>query len=198
MGSPRPSDVTRLLDGFASGDDEAQAALLHVVYDELRALARAHLRAEVDGHTLQPTALVHEAYLKLVQQRVPHWSGRAHFFGIAAQAMRRILVDHARRRSAAKRGGGRAVTLIDGLAAREGPGVDVVALDKALAELERTDPRAARIVEMRFFAGLEIAEVAQAIGVSEPTVKRDWRHAKAWLYRHLSEDGPAPEGAPAG
>ncbi|MEZ4414220.1 MAG: sigma-70 family RNA polymerase sigma factor [Gemmatimonadota bacterium] len=186
MGSPRPSDVTQLLDGFASGDDEAQAELLRVVYDELRVLARAHLRAEPQGHTLQPTALVHEAYLKLVQQRVPSWNSRAHFFGIAAQAMRRILVDHARRRSAAKRGGGRAITLVEGSAALAGPDIDVIALDTALAELERTDPRAARIVEMRFFAGLEITEVAAALGVSEPTVKRDWRHAKAWLYRALS------------
>lgn len=188
MSLPPPSDVTRLLEGFSAGDDVAQDELLRVVYEELRVLARSQLRAEPDGHTLQPTALVHEAYIRLVQQRVSNWKSRAHFFGIAAQAMRRILVDHARRKKAAKRGGGRAVTLVDAAASVEAPGLDVIALDGALQELEREDPRAARIVEMRFFAGLEVKEVAQALGVSEPTVKRDWRHAKAWLYRRLETD----------
>jgi RNA polymerase sigma factor (TIGR02999 family) len=158
-----------------------------MVYEELRTLASSYLRRESLGHTLQPTALVHEAYMRLVDQRRVQWTGRSHFLAIAAQAMRRILVEHARKRNAARRGGGRGVTLEDHHALVSDEPVDLIALDTALQRLEVLDARQAQTVELRFFGGLEIREIAEMQGVSEITVKRDWRSAKAWLFNELSE-----------
>jgi RNA polymerase sigma factor (TIGR02999 family) len=183
----KATEVTRLLRDWRAGDEEALERLLPRVYDELRRLARAYLARERPGHTLQPTALVHEAYLRLVDQTRVDWQNRAHFFAIAATSMRRILVSHARRRHAAKRGGAAlTLTLDEGLAAAGERDVDLVALDEALAALERLDPRQARIVELRFFAGLTIEETATALEVSPATVKLDWKLARAWLFRELS------------
>lgn len=163
--------------------------LLPRVYDELRALAGSYLREEGGGHTLQPTALVHEAYLKLEGQRKTP-SDPAHFFAIAAQAMRRILIDHARHRKAARRGGGNRITLRDEHAVSPKVELDVLALDRALQRLAATHARAARIVELRYFGGLGVEETASVLDVSEATVKRDWRYAKAWLFTALAdEDG---------
>ena len=156
------------------------------VYDELRRLAAHYLRGERMHHTLQPTALVNEAYLCLVGQKRVSWRNRSHFLAIAAQTMRHILVDHARMRAAAKRGGDRhRITLVDGLAATGGPDVDLLALDEALQRLTTFDPAKARLVELRFFGGLTIDESAEVLGVSPATVKRMWSLAQAWLYREL-------------
>jgi RNA polymerase sigma factor (TIGR02999 family) len=192
MTGPTTGEVTRLLDALNAGEEDARESLIPIVYQELRALASAHMRAEGDGHTLQPTALVHEAYFRLVGQRV-QWHGRSHFFAIAAQAMRRILVDHARKRKAARRGGGRQSTLMDHHAIVSEDPVDLIALDDALERLRTLDERQARTVELRFFGGLEVKETAEVLGVSEITVKRDWRSAKAWLYRELSTQPEADE-----
>lgn len=182
--APNPA-VTQLLARWTGGDKQALEDLLPLVYDELRRLARRYLQQERPGHTLQSTALVHEAYLRLVDQNVS-WQNRAHFFGIAAQMMRRILVDHARSRSAAKRGDGACrVTLDEGLIALEQRDLDVVALDDALTKLSTIDPQQARIVELRFFAGLSIEETSEVLHVSPATVKRDWAMAKAWLHREM-------------
>lgn len=183
------TDVTRLLQGWRAGDREAAERLMERVYDELRRLARRRLSGERAGHTLQPTALVHEAYMKLAGQRVD-WRSRAHFFALAATAMRRILVSHARKRRAAKRGGGAlTLTLDEGLAGGGERDLDLLALDRALAGLAALDPRQARIVELRYFAGLTIEETAEAVGVSPATVKLDWQMARAWLHRELGEGG---------
>jgi RNA polymerase sigma-70 factor, ECF subfamily len=181
------SNVTRMLQDWSAGDPSAADRLLPVVYGELRRLAAGCLRRERTGHTLQPTALVNEAWMKLAGQDAP-WQNRAHFLGVAAGAMRRILVDHARRRHAQKRGGGDLrVTLTDGVAASASGGdVDLVLLDGALERLAALDARQARMVTMRFFAGLTVEETAEALGVSEKTVKRDWAAAKAWLRRELA------------
>ena len=161
--------------------------LVPVIYAELRRLARAYLSQENAGHTLQGTALVHEAYMRLIRQDSVEWQNRAHFFGIAAQTMRRILVEHARKRNAAKRGGGGTkVELTDSSATVLGVNVDLLLLDSALDELARIDPRRARVVEMRFFGGLTETEIATVLEVSEPTVRRDWTIAKAWLYRKMT------------
>lgn len=184
MTSSAAGEVTQLLSALGDGDQSAAEALIPLVYDELRALASAYLRAEGDGHTLQPTALVHEAYLKLVNQHAG-LNGASHFFAIAAQAMRRILIDHARRRNAQRRGGGRAVTLRDDHATTAEKPVDVLALDDALRKLAKEHTRQARTVELRYFGGLGVRETAQVLGVSEITVKRDWRYAKAWLSREV-------------
>lgn len=179
------SDVTRMLREWSAGDPSAADRLLPVVYGELHRLAAGYLKRERTGHTLQPTALVNEAWLKLAGQGSP-WQNRAHFLGVAAQAMRRILVDHARRRQAQKRGGGELrVTLTDGAALQGGNEVDLVRLDEALERLAALDERQARMVTMRFFAGLSVEETARALGVSEKTVKRDWAAAKAFLHREL-------------
>ena len=183
---PLAADVTRLLADVNEGVEGAQERLIPVVYGELRKLANSYMGREREGHTLQPTALVHEAFLKLVDQRRVEWNGRAHFFGIAAQAMRRILVDHARRRKAKRRGGGRQVTLMSGLADTVEEVLDLLSVDQALSELAELDARAARTVELRFFGALSVDEVAVVLGVSPVTVKRDWRSAKAWLYRRLA------------
>jgi RNA polymerase sigma factor (TIGR02999 family) len=179
--------VTRLLLQWTDGDTRALDQLLPLVYDELRRLAQSYLRRENVGHTLQSTALVHEAYLRLVDQRDVNWQNRSHFFGIAAQMMRRVLVDHARAHHAAKRGsGGIKVTLDEGLVAAEQRDVNVIALDEALTRLAEIDPQQTRIVELRFFAGLSIEDTAELLKISPATVKRDWAMAKAWLYGEMS------------
>jgi len=193
------SDVTRLLQDWRQGDEEARERLISQVYDDLRRLARGQLARERSGHTLQPTALVHEAYLRLIDQDRVQWQNRAHFFALAATMMRRILVSHARKKHAAKRGGDAVpVTLDEALDAdRPGPAVDVVALDEALEALADLDRRQARIVELRFFGGLTIRETAEVLDVSPATVKLDWQMARAWLYRELggeeAQERPADE-----
>jgi RNA polymerase sigma-70 factor (ECF subfamily) len=177
--------VTRLLLKWTEGDKQALEDLLPLVYDELRRLAKSYLQRERPGHTLQSTALVHEAYMRLVDQNVS-WQSRAHFFGIAAQMMRRILVDHARGKNAAKRGDGAVqVTLDEGLVAANERDVNVLALDAALTKLAALDAQQGQIVELRFFAGLSIEETAEILKISPATVKRDWAMAKAWLYREM-------------
>lgn len=192
-----PGEVTRLLAALNDGDPEARDALAPLVYQELRRLAESYMRRERAEHTLQPTALVHEAWLRLADQTRVEWRGRAHFFGIAAQAMRRILVDHHRRSTAERRDRDRVVTLVDDVAGPGSDPLDLLALDQALDALGARDPRAARIVELRFFAGLDVEAAAEVMGISAPTVKRDWRMAKAWLYRRL-ESEPSPDGGEAG
>jgi RNA polymerase sigma factor (TIGR02999 family) len=184
--------VTQLLVSWSDGDRAALEQLTPLVYDELRRLASRYLRNERPGHTLQSTELVHEAYMRLVDQRHVRWQSRAHFFGIAAQMIRRILVDHARRRQAAKRGAAPVKLSLDDVVAATGPrDLDLVALDEALENLARLDPQQSRVVEMRFFAGLSIDETAEVMRISPATVKRDWTTAKAWLYRDLSRKASA-------
>jgi RNA polymerase sigma-70 factor, ECF subfamily len=191
---PRRHDVTGLLVDLQRGRAGAVDELIPLVYDQLRSLAATYLRREQRGGTLQPTALVHEAFLRLVDQRTATWQNRAHFVGVAATLMRRILIDHARRRGAQKRGSNRIVTLDDNQPIEtESEGVDVLQIDEALAELERMDSRQARVVELRFFGGLTIEETAELLGISPATVKREWLHAKAWLFRKLNEAQPASD-----
>ena len=183
----RNSDVTRLLSDWSNGDRRALDELLPLVYDELRHLANAYLRRERDGHTLQSTALVHEAFLRLVNQREVQWHGRAHFFGIAAQMIRRILVDHARAQRAAKRGSGAVrLELGEALAVAEQRNLDLIALDEALERLALMDERQSRIVELRFFAGLSVEDTADVMGISTATIKREWSSARAWLFREVA------------
>lgn len=190
MGDHTSGDVSRLLIAWKAGDESALARLLPLVYDELHTLASKHLRGERPDHTLQPTALIHEAYLRLVGADV-QWEGRVHFFAVAAQTMRRILVDHARARGRAKRGGGaQPITLDEALAVSPEPTVDVVAIDEALERLSALDPRKARVVELHFFGGMTYDETAAALGVSAATVDRELRVAKAWLYRELRPEAP--------
>ena len=185
---PAPQNVTQWLINWRNGNQEALAHMLPLVYDELRRLAKRYLQRERPNHTLQATALVHEAYLRLVDQRLAQWQNRAHFFGVAAQVMRRILVDHARNQQADKRGGGAAkLSLDDAVGLVEAREVDLVALDDALTTLATLDERQSRIVELRFFGGLTVEEVAEVVGISPATVKRDWSMARAWLYRALQK-----------
>jgi RNA polymerase sigma factor (TIGR02999 family) len=190
-------EVTRLLDAAAAGDPSAAADLLPLVYDELRKLAAARLAAEQPGLTLQATALVHEAYLRLVGPDPGQpWNGRGHFFAAAAEAMRRILVEQARRKRRGKHGGGRRrVDLDDATAGPGEPADDLVALDEALDALAREDPRKAELVKLRYFAGLTLEEAAACQGVSPATAKRRWAVARAWLYDALSAGGP-PDNSP--
>ncbi len=187
MDDPPQQDVTGLLRRWSEGDEDALQTLMPIVYAELRRLAGHYLRLERPDHTLQPTALVHEAFLRLVGQREVVWQNRAHFFGIAAQMMRRILVDHARRRKAAKRDA--ATYRIERTQPEAGGALDrdpeLLALDEALTQLEALDPKQARIVELRFFGGLTVEETAEVAGISTATVKREWRTARAWLRREL-------------
>lgn len=181
-------DITRLLVRWSEGDGEALDALMSAVYAELRQLASSYLRRESSGHTLQTSALIHEAFLKLIDQREVQWQNRAHFFGIAAQAMRRILVDHARGQRYAKRGGGRrrlSLEEVCELPVERPP--ELVALDDALSDLAAIDPEQAKIVEMRYFAGLTGEEIAALLGQSVRTVTRRWRMARAWLYLELTD-----------
>ena len=184
---PTTQDVTALLRAWSNGDPEAGERLLPIVYGDLRRQAARLLRGERRDHTLEPTALVHETYLRLVEQRAADWRCRAQFFGVAAQAMRRILVDHARRHGARKRGGSwDRITLDEGRAAWPAErDVDVLALEDALGELAALDPDKVRLVELRFFAGLNLEETAEVLGVSPSTVGREWRLARAWLLRRL-------------
>jgi RNA polymerase sigma factor (TIGR02999 family) len=181
--------VTELLGHWGNGDPAARDALIPLVYGELRRMARRYLQRERGDHTLQSAALVHEAYLRLVRQDAPQWQNRAHFFGVAAQLMRHILVDHARHRLAAKRGAGAPrLTLAPGIALPERPEMDLLALDDALNLLANLDPQASRMVELRFFGGLSIEETAVVLGVSPATVKREWSTARAWLQREMRKD----------
>jgi RNA polymerase sigma factor (TIGR02999 family) len=187
-----PNEVTRLLHDWRGGDRAALDALLPIVYKELHRLAHLHLRNERREHTLQSTALVHEAYLRLMGANPPQWESRNHFFAIAAQLMRQILVDYARRRSAEKRGGDACtVVLEEAMITPRGVDVDVVALDEALCELAKIDERQSRVVELRFFAGLSLEEISQALDIGPATVQRDWTAARAWLHRELSKKSRA-------
>lgn len=189
-GAPEPrGEVTRILDEIAGGDRrEAFERLLPLVYNELRGLAKARLAHERPDHSLQATALVHEAYLRMLAGTGPSWSDRRHFYNAAAQAMRRILIEHARKRGRLKRGGGRVQVTIDDIQVGDGPPLeDVLALEEALTRLEERDPRMAEVVHLRFFAGLSVEETAAALEVSERTVKREWAVARAWLYEALGQ-----------
>ena len=184
-----PKSVTPLLAAWSKGDQAARDQLMSVVYDELHRLARRHMRRESAGHTLQTSALLNEAFLRLVDQKNVQWRNRAHFYGIAAQMMRRVLVDYARSRRCAKRGAGApAITLDEGLIVSAERSAEVVALHEALVELAKFDPRQGKVVELRFFGGLGIQETAKVLDVSEGTVMRDWTLAKAWLRRKLSAE----------
>jgi RNA polymerase sigma factor (TIGR02999 family) len=191
MTTPAPQEVTRLLIAWSNGDQAALDELTPLVYQELHRLARRHLGRERADHTLQTTGLVHEAYLRLIDQKDIRWQNRVHFFAIAAQMMRRILVDHARARSYAKRGGAaRHVPLDEAIAVSDERAADVIALDEALNALAEIDQRKSRIIELRFFGGLSIEETAEVLGVSPGTVMRDWTIAKAWLQREINKGGP--------
>ena len=187
---PPPENVTQMLLDWSRGDEAALEQLLPAVYDDLRRHAARLLRRERPGHTLQPTALINEAYLRLVDQQQVAWQSRAHFYGIAARVMRQILVDHARRRAAEKRGGAeRDLPLDEALAARDEADVDYLALDEALGRLAALSERQARVVELRYFAGLGVEEVAEVLRVSPATVKNDWSAARAWLRGQLEGSG---------
>jgi RNA polymerase sigma factor (TIGR02999 family) len=194
MTTPSQQNVTQLLVAWSKGDEQALAALMPLIYGELRRLASRHLGHERAGHTLQTTALVHEAYLRLVNQREVRWRNRAHFLAVASQMMRRILVDYARARGFAKRGGGARQALLDeAMVVSYERAADVVALDEALNALAQFDERKSKMVELRFFGGLSIEETAEVLGVSQGTVMRDWTLAKAWLRREISK-GNCDEG----
>jgi len=187
VSQPGSQNVTKLLVQWSQGDQGALESLVPLVYEELRRLARHYLKQEKQNHTLSSTALVHEAYLRLVSQKDVTWQNRAHFFGVASQMMRRILVDHARRRGYAKRGGGAMTLALDeAVSTPQRREIDLVALDDALDSLAKLDQRQSRMVELRFFGGLSIEETSQVLGVSAPTVKREWASARAWLYREIS------------
>jgi len=187
--TPSPNDVTQLLVAWGNGDQAARDQLMPLVYAELHRLAHRHIKKERPGHTLQTSALVNEAFVRLVDQRDVHWQSRAHFFGIAAQMMRRILVDYARKRRFAKRGGNQLqVSLNEELVAAKQRSADVVLLDDALTQLAEVDERKSKVVELKFFGGLSIEETAEALGVSPGTVMRDWTLAKAWLRRAMSKN----------
>jgi RNA polymerase sigma factor (TIGR02999 family) len=191
-----PGEVTRLLASWSGGDDDALARIVPIVYEDLRRMARRHLQRERQGHTLQGTGLVHEVYLRLAEKGPMPWPSRAHFFGWASTMMRHILIDYARSRQAAKRGGGVEVLSLDALREDRGtlPGLpaepsadapDLIAIDRALRKLERLDQQQGRVVELRYFCGLSVAETAEALDVSPATVKREWVTARAWLLREL-------------
>ena len=183
---PSTQDVTQILRELSDGSQTAPSKLMPLVYDELRKLAQGYLQSERSGHTLQATALVHEAYLRLVDWRNVSWQNRAHFFALAAQVMRRILVDHAREKNAQKRGGGLTkLSLQEAVSFPEQREVDLVALDDALQALVQLDATQGKIVELRFFGGLTIEETAEALGISPATVKREWTLAKAWLHKAI-------------
>jgi RNA polymerase sigma factor (TIGR02999 family) len=193
--APSQHEITRLLTDWRGGDRAALERLLPLVYDELHRLARHYLSRERPGHTLQATALVNEAYLRLVDQQKSDWQDRAHFFAVAARIMRHLLIDHARARRYAKRGGGaQQVSLEEGAAFTPEPSVDLLALDEALDRLAVIDERKVVIVELRYFSGLSVEETAEAMRLSEITVKREWLKAKAWLYRELNQGAGPPLG----
>jgi RNA polymerase sigma-70 factor, ECF subfamily len=182
-------NITLLLRRWSSGDREAAERVLPLVYDELRRMAARQLRRERQADTLQATAIVHEAYVHLAGRPGLEWLSRAHFFGFSAHLIRRILVDHARRRNRAKRGGlAQRITLIEAADPMLGTSPDLIALDEALSGLEKIDPRKAAVVELKFFAGLTLDEIAEQLGISAETVSREWRRARAWLYTALQTD----------
>jgi RNA polymerase sigma factor (TIGR02999 family) len=194
MAAPAKQDVTQLLKAWSNGEQEALDQLIPLVYHELHRLAHRYMGRERGAHTLQSTALVHEAYERLIHLKDMDWQNRAHFFAVSAQLMRRILVDYARARRYSKRGGGlRQVPLNEAVAVFRDGNTDIVALDDALSALAGIDPRKCRVVEMRFFGGLNNKEVAEVLAVSEETVLRDWRLAKVWLLRQLSQNEPGEE-----
>jgi RNA polymerase sigma factor (TIGR02999 family) len=182
-------DITRLLAAWKKGDKDALDALMPVVYDELRRIAAAHLRRERLGHTLQPTALIHEAYMRLMQGDQPRWADRVHFFAVTARIMRRILIDAARKRHAGKRGHGVKTDLTDGMSVAWQRDVDLLQLDNALEALARIDERKCRVIEMKYFGGLTREEIAESLGTSDATVGRDTRLAEAWLRREIASMG---------
>ena len=184
---PSPDEVTGLLIAWGNGDQAALDELIPLVYGELRRLAGSYMRRERQGNTLQTSALINEAYLRLVNQESIQWQNRAHFFGVAARLMRQILVDHARSRSRAKRGGGSQMVSLAEPAVMSQEVVEVIALDKALTNLAEMDPRKSQIVELKFFGGLTTEEVAEVLKVTSRTVDREWRKAKAWLHRAISK-----------
>jgi RNA polymerase sigma factor (TIGR02999 family) len=189
VGQEPTSEITQLLQGWRGGDRKALDALLPVVYKELQRLAHFQLRQERADHTLQSAALVNEAYLRLVGLNTPQWESRTHFFAIAAQLMRQILVDYARRHRAGKRGGGQdTLPLEDATLLARGKDIDVVALDEALKALAQIDPRKAQVVELRFFGGLSFEETAEVLQLSTKTVSRDWSTARAWLHREMNRE----------
>jgi len=191
--APRIKEISVLLEDWSKGNALARDELMPLVYDELRRLARHYMAQERAGHSLQATALVNEAYLRLVDQRQVRWQGRAHFFALASQMMRRILVDHARRRRYAKRGGGaQQVSLDEAMIVSSKKDAELVALDDALTRLEAIAPRKSQVVELRYFGGLSLDEIAEVLKVSEVTVRRDWTTAKAWLYRAIAAGASDP------
>lgn len=190
--------ITRLLVEWKTGNREALDLLMPMVYQELRKLADHYLRNERADHTLQPTALIHEAYLRLADQRLPEWKNRAHFFGVAAQIMRQVLVDAARKHRAAKRGAGKNTSLETSVVVSVSRAPDLVALDDALMELGKFDERKVRVIELKYFGGLTIEETAEALSISEATVSRDLRAAEAWLRKFLAESASRTEGAETG
>ena len=188
----RPDEVTLLLVSWSNGDKDALDKLVPLVYSELRRLARRYMGRESPGHTLQTSALINEAYVKLVDQQNVKWQNRAHFFAVAAQVMRHILIDHARRRHYIKRGGGaRKVSLDDTAVLSDEKAADLVALDDALTALAKLDPRKSRIIELRFFGGLSIEETAEIMKISPVTVTREWRAGRAWLRREMTSSDPS-------
>jgi RNA polymerase sigma-70 factor (ECF subfamily) len=187
MAGAAPHRVTRLLDEWSRGNRDALDALMPLMHDELHRLARGYLARERPGHTLQPTALVNEAYLRLIGERDMRWQSRAHFIAVAAQLMRFILVDHCRKKKGAKRGGGAVfVTLDDDVAVSDQRGAELIALDEALSALAKQDERKSKIAELRYFGGLSVEETAEALSISVATVMRDWRLTRAWLQRELA------------
>ena len=194
--SAKTADITGLLNQWVAGDPQAFEQLIGVVYGELKRIARRNLQNEAHAQTLNCTALVHEAYLRLVDQTRIQWNGRAHFFGAAAEVMRRILVEHARQRLAQKRGSGAVPEPLDkAVAVSLAPDLDVIALNDALIELAAEDPECAKIIELRCFAGLSLAQTADVLDTSESSVKRAWRYGRAWLYRRLTGNAPPQEPA---
>lgn len=184
-----PADVTQLLLAWNNGDRGAFDLLMPLVYQELRRVARRHMRAEDAGHSLEATALVNDVYIRLVDQKRVNWQNRAHFFGAAARIIRRLLVEHARARHRLKRGGDALKISLNGeINVRAAVDLDVVALDEALSRLAKLDPQQERIIELRFFTGLSIEETAEALNISPATVKRDWTTARAWLYREMTSN----------
>lgn len=189
MAESSPNQITQLLVAWSNGDESARERLVPVVYDQLRHLARHYMKRERPGHTLQTTALVHEAYIRLVGAENLHWQNRAHFFAVSAQLMRRILIDIARQRLQLKRGGGALqVSIVDELAVSAEPGVDLLALDEALSRLKELNARQEEIVELRYFGGLKEEEIAEVLKISLRTVQQDWRLARLWLYRELKAE----------
>jgi len=189
MAESSPNQITQLLVAWSNGDESARERLVPVVYDQLHHLARHYMRRERPGHTLQTTALVHEAYIRLVGTENLHWQNRAHFFAVSARLMRRILIDIARQRLQLKHGGGALrISLVDELAVSAEPGVDLLALDEALSRLKELSARQEEIVELRYFGGLKEEEIAEALKISLRTVQQDWRLARLWLYRELKAE----------